>query len=58
MNKYQKAKKRVRNNAIEWQNDFCNHDYSYGELIYWQDYFRGLAKRYGLVKEFETNGII
>lgn len=58
MNKYQKAKERVRNMAIEWQNDFCNHDYSYGELIYWEDYFRGLAKQYGLVKEFEINGII
>lgn len=58
MNKYQQAKERVRNKAIEWQYDFCNHNYSYGELIYWEDYFRGLAKRYGLVKEFEENGII
>lgn len=58
MNKYQRAKARVRNMAIEWQNDFENHDYSYADLIYWEDYFRGLAKRYGLVGEFEENGII
>lgn len=58
MNKYQVAKERVRNKAIEWQHDFDNHNYSYGELAYWQDYFRGLAKQYGLVREFEENGII
>lgn len=58
MNKYQMERERARNEAIEWQNDLCNHDYSYGELIYWEDYFRGLAKRYGLVEEFEENGII
>ena len=58
MNKYQRAKARVRDMAVEWQNDFCNHDYSYAELIHWEDHFRGLAKRYGLVREFEENGII
>jgi hypothetical protein len=58
MNKYQRAKERVRNMAIEWQSDFENHDYSYDDLIHWEDYFRGLAKKYGLVREFEENGII
>lgn len=58
MNKYQIAKARARDKAMEWQNDLCNHDYSYGELIHWEDYFRALAKRYGLVREFEENGII
>jgi hypothetical protein len=58
MSKYQRARERIRNMAIEWQNDFENHDYSYGDLIYWEDYFRGLAKKYGLVREFEENGII
>lgn len=58
MNKYQRAKARVRDMAIEWQSDFENNDYSYSDLIYWEDYFRGLAKRYGLVREFEENGII
>lgn len=58
MNKYQRAKENARNKAIEWQRGFESHDYSYGELAYWQDYFRGLAKQYGLVREFEENGII
>lgn len=58
MNKYQRAKENARNKAIEWQSDFENHDYSYADLIRWEDYFRGLAKRYGLVREFEENGII
>lgn len=58
MNRHQRAKERVRNMAIEWQRDFESHDYSYGDLVYWADYFRVLAKRYGLVREFEENGII
>ena len=58
MNNYQRAKARARDKAVEWQHDFDNHNYSYGELAYWGDYFRGLAKRYGLVREFEENGII
>ena len=58
MTKYQRAKENARNKAIEWQSDFESHNYSYGELAYWGDYFRGLAKRYGLVREFEENGII
>lgn len=44
--------------AIEWQLDFGNHSYSYGELNEFQYYFERLAKRYGLVKEFRENGII
>lgn len=58
MNTYQKAKERARNKAKEWQMDFDNHSYSYGELAYYGDYFEKLAKRYGLVKEFRENGII
>ena len=58
MSAYQRAKERARNVAIEWQLDFGNHDYSYGELVDYGNYFEGLAKRYGLVKEFRENGII
>lgn len=58
MNNYQRAKARARNKAIEWQHDFNNHSYSYGELAKWQEYFNRLAKRYGLVEEFRENGII
>ena len=58
MNNYQKAKNRARDKAIEWQLDFCNHNYSMGELAYYAEYFTKLAKRYGLVKEFRENAII
>ena len=58
MNKYQASKERVRNKTIEWQYDFDNHNYSWGELIWFYDYFEKMAKRYGLVREFRENGII
>lgn len=58
MNNYQKAKERARSKAIEWQLDFENHNYSYGELAYYTEYFERLAKRYGLTEEFKENGII
>ena len=58
MNAYQKAKENARNKAIEWQRDFENHNYSYGELSYYGSYFEKIAKRYGLVEEFRENGII
>lgn len=33
MNYYQKRKEQVRQEAIEWQLDFNNHNYSYYELM-------------------------
>ena len=58
MNKYQRAKERARNKAIEWQMDIENHNYSYGELAYYQEYFERIGRRYGLISEFRENGII
>ena len=55
---YQKRKEAARNRAIDWQLDFGNHNYSYGEIVYYQDYFEQLGKRYGLLEEFRENGII
>lgn len=43
--------------AIEWQLDYGNHNYSYGELADFCEYFRRLGKRYGLLREFHENGI-
>lgn len=54
---YEKRKAEVREEAIEWQSDFCNHNYSYGELAYFSDYFTRLGKRYGLLREFKENCI-
>ena len=58
MNAYQREKENARNKAVEWQRGFCDHDYSYGELAYYGEFFDRLARRYGLVREFRENGII
>ena len=58
MNKYQKQKGRARQEAIEWQLNFNNHNYSWSELSFFEEYFTRLAKRYGLIKEFRENCII
>lgn len=58
MSKYSMNKERVRDMAIEWQSDFENHNYSYGELMEYSNMFERLGKRYGLIKEFKENGII
>lgn len=54
---YEIKKEMARREAIDWQNDFCNHNYSYGELAEFGYYFEKLGKRYGLLKEFRENGI-
>ena len=58
MSSYQKRKNAAIQKALEWQADFGNHNYSYGELAEWASYFEQLAKRYGLTEEFKENGII
>lgn len=55
---YNERKEAARTMAIMWQQDCENHNYSWGELAFWQDYFTRLAIRYGLVQEFRENGII
>ena len=54
---YEKRKAEVREEAIEWQADFGEHDYFYSEIADKQDYFRRLGKRYGLLREFKENAI-
>ena len=58
LNKYKEKKEKVRKEAIEWQNEFAYHNYSYSELANYQNYFENKGKRYGLIKEFRENGII
>ena len=58
MTKYQQAKNKIRDLAADWQSDFCNNNYSWLELLQWQEFFNTKAKRYGLVREFRENGII
>ena len=55
---YQSRKEAARQAAIDWQNDYANHNYSYDDLAAWQEHFRKLGKRYGLTAEFKDNGVI
>ncbi len=57
-NYYQARKEATREFAIEWQADFCNRVYSWGEISDFCDMFYKLARRFGLVREFRENGII
>ena len=57
MKKYEYYKNKARLKAIEWQLEFDRHNYSYSELLEYQNYFKRIGKRYGLLKEFQENGI-
>lgn len=54
---YAARKEAVRDEAIEWQSSFYDHNYSYGEVLSWLTRFHKLGKRYGLLREFRENGI-
>ena len=54
---YKEQKQKAREEAIEWQRDFENHNYDWLELANLGNYFTKLGKRYGLLKEFRENGI-
>lgn len=54
---YQQCKEEAREQAIEWQREFENQNYSWSELADWAVHFERLGKRYGLLKEFKENGI-
>lgn len=58
MTKYQTEKEKIRQQAIEWQNNFYNYNWTYQDICYYTERFAKLAKRYGLVKEFKENGVI
>lgn len=58
MNRYQQRKEEARQEAINWQHEFNQHNYSYSELADWSDYFVKLGRRFGLLKEFRENAII
>lgn len=55
---YKERKEEIRDEAIDFQFEFDQNNYSYGELAYYQSYFTIMGKRYGLLKEFRENGII
>ena len=58
MNNYKTLKEKARQRAIEWQANFTENNYTWGELVYYSEYFERLGKRYRLLTEFKENGII
>lgn len=58
MTQYEINKEKARQEAIQWQQDFDKHNYSYEELHIQQLRLERLARQYGLRKEFRENGII
>ena len=57
-NKYQIGKEKARHEAIEYSNGFNEKPKYYSELADDARHFRKLGKRYGLIREFEENGIL
>lgn len=55
---YQKRKSELIEEAIEWQLSFNDKTYYWSELADYYEYFNRMGKRYGLLKEFKTNGIL
>lgn len=55
---YRRRKNALRVEAIEWQMNFENQVYSWGDIADWGDYFYTYGKRYGLLREFRENAII
>ena len=55
---YQTRKENARQEAIEWQRNLMDHDYSYGEYVDFGEYFRELGRKNGLISEFKENGIL
>lgn len=51
-------KELVRAIALDWQDDFSQHNYSYCDIADWVSFFEEYGKKYGLLKEFRENGII
>jgi len=54
---YEGKKEVLRAVAIDWQNDFANRNYSYGELAEWEGFFEEYGRRFGLLSEFRENAI-
>lgn len=55
---YYKNKEHLRDEAIKFQMDSINNNYSYLELFNIQTKLEKQARKYGLVKEFKENCII
>ena len=48
----------LRDFAIQWQHDFNDFCYSWGDLADYGDFFEEYGRKYGLLGEFRENGIL
>lgn len=55
---YKDQKEKARQKAINWQHETSERNLSYKELLWFQEDFKKLGKRYGLIKEFKENAIL
>lgn len=55
---YLQLQEEARQKAIDWQMKVSEKPMYMSELAEWNEYFRKLGKRYGLLKEFRENTII
>lgn len=53
-----KTKEEARELAVDWQNWQSQKSMSWQEVSEWGAYFEEVAKKFGLTKEFQENGII
>lgn len=44
--------------AIDWQDWQSRRSLSYGEVVYYQNYFEALAEKFDLTEVFKENAII
>ena len=58
MNKYQQKKEEARGEAVRWFYNITDKQLFMSEVADYEEYFKRLGKRYGLLKEFRENGII
>lgn len=52
------SKDQARDIAIDWQAWVATQDLSYGEVVFYGNYFNELATRYKLAREFKREGIL
>lgn len=58
MTRYQALKESARQKAIEWQTAATETNLSYNDMIAQQTNLEAIARRCGLTREFQENGII
>ena len=48
----------LRSFAISYQAFICDSALSYDDIVSWQGFFTEYGRKYGLIREFQENGIL